>query len=99
MLRRVVIQETIQPDVRRVYDLGVQQIIEIRDSLLVGSERVNRVEAHLAQNKKNIEHRLMSRIEAAKLSLARFRDGRMSGFEGGIPMKPRCGAARGCRRW
>ncbi|MFF0496469.1 hypothetical protein ACFYU5_08705 [Nocardia aobensis] len=50
-------------------------------SLLVGPERVNAVEVHLAQNKKNIEHQLTSRIEAAKLSLARFRDGRMSGTE------------------
>ncbi|MET8426851.1 hypothetical protein [Nocardia sp. NPDC004860] len=50
-------------------------------SLLVGPERVDQVETYLAQNKKNIEHQLTSRIEAAKLSLARFREGRMSGSE------------------
>ncbi|WP_157117667.1 hypothetical protein [Nocardia vaccinii] len=50
-------------------------------SQLVGVERVDEVEAYLAQNQQNIEHQLTSRIETAKLSLARFREGRMSGSE------------------
>src|SRR3546814_13483385 len=50
-------------------------------SLLVGGDRTDTVEEHLAQNRQNVQNQVMARISAAKQSLTRFRDGRMSGPE------------------
>ncbi|MFR9749422.1 hypothetical protein ACL02S_00145 [Nocardia sp. 004] len=50
-------------------------------SMLVGGDRTDEVEAHLAQNRQNVQNQVMARISAAKQSLIRFRDGRMSGPE------------------
>jgi hypothetical protein len=45
---------------------------------LVGSSRVDIVEEHLAQNKKNIEHRVEMLLERARQRLTQYREGTLS---------------------
>ncbi|MGW0323951.1 hypothetical protein [Nocardia sp. NPDC003183] len=55
-------------------------LIQAQDKTLedmVGESRVDEVESHLAQNKKNVESRTQALIERAKQRLAQFRSGNL----------------------
>ncbi|WP_329474981.1 hypothetical protein OG555_25045 [Kribbella sp. NBC_01484] len=61
----------------RYWSLVIVLIAALEKELeeLVGADRQQEVEDHLAQNTKNIEHRTETLIERAKLRLAQFRGG------------------------